>query len=98
MRKFVLFAAVLAIAAPSLAFAGEAKKAEAPAIKATQMSDAEMDKVTAGDAPSVTGEGIFTGTPAGGPPSVLCVACNQPNSQLNTPGGGAGAGRLTAGK
>jgi hypothetical protein len=47
MRKFVLLAAVLAIASPSLAFAGEAKKA-------VRMSDAEMDKVTAGEAPLVT--------------------------------------------
>jgi hypothetical protein len=47
MRKFVLFAAVLAIASPGLALAGEAKKA-------IQMSDAEMDKVTAGFDVSVT--------------------------------------------
>jgi hypothetical protein len=53
MRKFVLFAAVLAISSPSLAFAGDVQKSKT-AIKATQMSDAEMDKVTAGEAPSVS--------------------------------------------
>jgi hypothetical protein len=53
-------AAVLAIASPSLAFAGEAKKAEvrAPAIKAVQMSEAEMDRIVAGDEVSFTNNGV----------------------------------------
>jgi len=60
MREVLLVAVVLGMALPSLAFAGEAKN-----IKATQMNDAEMDKVIAGQ-----GQGVDTacfsanGTPA----------------------------------
>jgi hypothetical protein len=51
MRKSVFVVAVIAAACTSVAFAGEIKqdkKATAPAVKATTMSDAQMDKVTAG--------------------------------------------------
>jgi hypothetical protein len=50
MRKSVFVLAVIGAACSSAAFAGDAKKdkAHAPAIKATTMSDADMDKVTAG--------------------------------------------------
>ena len=51
MRKSVFVIAVIAAACSSVAFAGEVKqdkKAPAPTVKATTMSDADMDKVTAG--------------------------------------------------
>ena len=51
MRKSVFVVAVIAAACSSAAFAGEVKqekKATAPTIKAQTMSDAQMDKVTAG--------------------------------------------------
>jgi hypothetical protein len=51
MRKSVFVLAVIGAASSSVAFAGEVKqtKAQVPAVKATTMSDAQMDKVTAGD-------------------------------------------------
>ena len=51
MRKSVFVLAVIAAACSSVAFAGEVNKdkAQVPAVKATTMSDAQMDKVTAGD-------------------------------------------------
>ena len=50
MRKSVFVLAVISAACSSVAFAGEAKqtKAAAPVVKATTMSDSDMDKVTAG--------------------------------------------------
>ena len=51
MRKSVFVIAVIAAACSSVAFAGEVKqekKATTPVVKATTMSDAQMDKVTAG--------------------------------------------------
>jgi hypothetical protein len=58
MRKLLLLAAVLTVASP--AFAGEAQKAttKAPAIKATQLSEAEMDRIVAGDEVSFTNNGV----------------------------------------
>jgi hypothetical protein len=52
MRKSVFVLAVIGAACSSVAFAAEVKKdkAHVPAVKATIMSDAQMDKVTAGDA------------------------------------------------
>jgi hypothetical protein len=52
MRKSVFVLAVIAAACSSVAFAAEVKKDKAhiPAVKATTMSDADMDKVTAGSA------------------------------------------------
>jgi hypothetical protein len=51
MRKSVFVLAVIGAACSSVAFAAEVKKDKAhiPAVKATTMSDADMDKVTAGD-------------------------------------------------
>jgi hypothetical protein len=51
MRKSVLVLAVIGAACSSVAFAAEVKKDKAhiPAVKATTMSDAQMDKVTAGN-------------------------------------------------
>jgi hypothetical protein len=49
--KSIFFAAVIAAACSGVAMAGELKqdqKTGAPGLKATQMSDFEMDKVTAG--------------------------------------------------
>ena len=51
MRKSVFVVAVIMAACSSVAFAGEItqdKKATAPVVKAQTMSDAQMDKVTAG--------------------------------------------------
>ena len=51
MRKSGFVIAVIAAACSSVAFAAEVKqdkKAPAPTVKATTMSDADMDKVTAG--------------------------------------------------
>jgi len=50
--KKVFLLAVIGAACSSVAFAGEVKqtKAPTPVVKATIMSDAQMDKVTAGDA------------------------------------------------
>ena len=49
--KKVFMLAVIGAACSSVAFAGEVKqtKTVAPVVKATTMSDAQMDKVTAGD-------------------------------------------------
>ena len=57
MKVFVL--AVIGAACSSVAFAGEVKqtKAAAPVVKATTMSDAQMDKVTAGAAGG-NGDGV----------------------------------------
>ncbi|MGC1235321.1 MAG: hypothetical protein WA838_11740 [Xanthobacteraceae bacterium] len=50
MRKSVFVLTVIGAACSSVAFAAEIKKdkAHVPAVKATTMSDAQMDKVTAG--------------------------------------------------
>lgn len=59
MKKLMCTFAILAAAASTAAVAGELKqdkKATAPTVAATQMSDSEMDKVTAGDA----GLGLLT--------------------------------------
>ncbi len=50
MRKSVFGLAVIAAACSSVAFAGEVKqtKTAAPTVKAQTMTDADMDKVTAG--------------------------------------------------
>jgi hypothetical protein len=50
MRKSVFVLAVIGAACSSVAFAAEVKKDKAhmPAVKATTMSDADMDKVSAG--------------------------------------------------
>src|SRR5215471_18691242 len=50
MRKSVFVLAVIGAACSSVAFAAEVKKdkAHVPAVKATTMSDTDMDKVTAG--------------------------------------------------
>ena len=58
MRKLVYGFAILAAAASTAAVAGEIKqdkKAAVPMVKATVMSDAEMDKISAGT--SVCGPG-----------------------------------------
>jgi hypothetical protein len=54
MRKSVLVLAVIGAACSSVAFATEVKKdkAHVPAVKGTTMSDADMEKVTAGAAVS----------------------------------------------
>jgi hypothetical protein len=68
MQKLTCVLAILA-AASTATLAGEIKqdkKATAPAVSATQMTDSEMDKVTAGATPASVGEGNFTAQEAGG--------------------------------
>ena len=49
VRKSVFVIAVAAAACSGVALAGEVKQDKAQVVKATTMSDAQMDKVTAGD-------------------------------------------------
>ena len=49
MWKSVFVIAVAAAACSGVALAGEVKQDKAQVVKATTMSDAQMDKVTAGD-------------------------------------------------
>jgi hypothetical protein len=73
MRKSVFVLAVIGAACSSVAFAAEVKKdkAHAPAVKATTMSDADMDKVTAGAGfGNLTADGTYgpgQGNPMGDP-------------------------------
>ena len=79
MRKSVFVLAVIAAACSSVAFAGEVKKdkAQVPAVKATTMSDAQMDKVTAGD----PGNGHAWGTKVDGPAwKAVDFVGNAPNA------------------
>jgi hypothetical protein len=58
MRKSAYLLAIVASAVSTAAVAKDLKqdkRATAPAVSATQMTDAEMDKVTAGDAPNQGG-------------------------------------------
>ena len=69
--KKVFVLAVIGATCSSVAFAGEVKqtKTVAPVVKATTMSDAQMDKVTAGDRGGVPGgdggnaQGLGIGAP-----------------------------------
>ena len=54
MKKSVFVFAVIALGCSS-SFAAEVKKHNAPVVKATTMSDAQMDKVTAGNPGGVQG-------------------------------------------
>jgi len=102
MKKITCVLAILA-AASTAAVAKDLKqdnKANAPAVSATQMNDAEMDKVTAAGAPSLIGQGAFgTGYEASNHNSAHSDdGINTANSNANVPGAqGVGAGRLTAG-
>ena len=61
MRKSVFVIAVIAAACSSVAFAGEVKKdnkATASIVKAQTMTDADMDKVTAGASVDNHGVGV----------------------------------------
>jgi hypothetical protein len=64
-----MFVFAVIAASSSMAFAGEVKqnKTAAPVVNATTMSDAQMDKVTAGAAHNVffNDEGIATGKETG---------------------------------
>ena len=57
MRKSVFVIAVAAAACSGVALAGEVKQDKAQVVKATTMSDAQMDKVTAGDPGKGQGDG-----------------------------------------
>ena len=90
MSKSVFVIAVIAAACSSAAFAGEVKKekAQVPAVKATTMSDADMDKVTAG-----AGFGVATARDHGGNAWGRGLE-NANNHNGNNPG----FGNCTAGK
>lgn len=105
MCKSLVVLAVLAVTAPSLAFAGEAQqpsKSTGPAITATQMSDAEMDKVTAGTAGAsllnVLPPGLSSppgnplvfgaGQPTGGSPSPSSAPSLEHRAATFAPAGG----------
>jgi hypothetical protein len=67
MKKLTCALAIL-VAASTATLAGEIKqdqKAAAPAVSATQMSDTEMDKVTAGGTPTSLHEGTLTAESTG---------------------------------
>jgi hypothetical protein len=53
MSKSVFVIAVIAAACSSVAFAGEVKKDRAPVVKATTMTNAELERVSAGAALNV---------------------------------------------
>jgi hypothetical protein len=58
MRRSTYLLAILVVGVSTAAVAKDleqGKKSTAPTVTATQMSDAEMDKVTAGDAPNQGG-------------------------------------------
>ena len=57
MWKSVFVIAVAAAACSGVALAGEVKQDKAQVVKATTMSDAQMDKVTAGDPGKGQGDG-----------------------------------------
>jgi hypothetical protein len=78
MKSLVVFGVIAA--ACSSSFAAEVKKDKAPVVKAATMSDAQMDKVTAGNAGGVPnlGGGQGNGFGYGG--------------GMGTPGGGNGLG------
>jgi hypothetical protein len=65
MRKSIFVIAVAAAACSGVALAGEVKQDKAQVVKATTMSDAQMDKVTAGDPGK--GNGWAWGTKTDGP-------------------------------
>jgi hypothetical protein len=98
MRKSVYVLAILAAALSTAAVAAEDlkqdKKATAPAVSATQMSDSEMDKVTAG---AGAGAGVDGALLHGGNPN-LCPACDTHNYAQPTPGSPPGFGLGTAGR
>ena len=74
--KKVFVLAVIGAACSSVAFAGEIKqtKAAAPVVKATTMSDAQMDKVTAGASNATTFDDFG---------NILKIHHSSPESQLN---------------
>ena len=65
MKKSVCVLAVLAAAVSTSAVAKELKQKQAPTVSATQMTNSEMDKVTAG-AQGGQGNGFGRGTGAPG--------------------------------
>jgi len=100
MRKSVFVAAVIAAAFSTVAMAGDLKqdkKTTTPAVTATQMSDAEMDKVTAGF------DGVICDVPGGGCGTLTAsgvLGPGQGNPHFTPPSTGSGVvpgfGRLTA--
>ena len=65
MRKSVIVLAALAAAISTAALAAEKEKKTTVPATATQMSDSEMDKVTAGDSVSVNNRGVNLTQPVG---------------------------------
>jgi opacity protein-like surface antigen len=87
MKKSLLVAALIA-AACSTAFAAEVKqdKAQVPVVKAQTMTDAHMDKVTAG-----AGYGLTTALSGPGSPQ------GSPGTNGNSPNVNPGYGNCTTG-
>ena len=89
MRKSVIVLAASAALVSSSAFAGGVNAQNNSVVYGpAQMTDAEMDQVTAAGEPSVTGEGTLTAIAAGA----------TPNATLPAPPSGVtpGQGTLTA--
>jgi hypothetical protein len=100
MKKIAYVLAILA-AASTAAVAKDLKqdqKSAAPAVSATQMTDSEMDKVTAGAPGQAVGEGTNTALDVGG--KALGQAVIRDHDVVPGTGSqfGAGVGRCTAGR
>src|SRR5947207_15417648 len=96
MKKSVFAICILAVTIPSFAMAGDRNHNKAPTAPA-QMTDIELDRVTAGAAVSPTGEGVLTAQAAGGN-QTNCPACTTPNAVQPVPGTAPGVGLFTAGR
>jgi hypothetical protein len=92
MKLSVYAIAILAAVSTSAVAQGlkQDQNAPAPALKATQMTDSEMDKVTAGD----VGQGVITASAAGGQPPTACL--NPPCFNITPLPPLAGVGTITA--
>ena len=86
MKTFLI--AAIAVAVSGAAFAKD--------LKGSVMNDAEMDKVTAGETPGTTGQGLFTSAEAQGAAfcKLPCLPGNALPPSLVVPGHGT----LTAGQ
>jgi hypothetical protein len=93
MKKLTCVLAILA-AASTAAVAKDLKpSSNAPTISATQMNDAEMDKVTAGQ-----GLGVITAGEHDANLGNSSFGLGRAGEHANPPGGVPGQGRITAGR
>ncbi len=95
MRKYIWVLGIMAATCSVVAMAKDPKldqKSTVTAASATQMSDAEMDKVTAGGEPATPGLGFVTSLQARNVGN-----CKLPCGATQTPSGvSPGLGRFTA--